>query len=366
MRIDSEFKTLIPALSKTEREMLEESLVSEGCRDALVVWQEEGLLLDGHNRHEICERLGIEYDTREISMDSRESALDWIDRNQLGRRNLTPDGFKYILGRLYNRQKKEHGGAREASAQIEPLKTAERLAEEHGVSPATVKRAGEFAKAVERNPRLKQAVENGESVLQVKRELREQKRESKRDDNRQKAEQLGGVVTAPCDARFSTIVLDPPWDWGDEGDVNQLGRAKPDYATMSIAALMELPIPSLADNDAHIYCWVTNRSLPKVFGLLDAWGFRYIALLTWPKPSFGMGNYFRGQTEHVAFGVRGSMPLRRKDASTLLPPWARGKGHSAKPLEFLDFVESCSAGPYLEMFSRGNDRHGWTRWGADA
>lgn len=201
-------------------------------------------------------------------------------------------------------------------------------------------------------------------IQEQQRVERENKREERREENWQKIEAVEDPLKAG--ARFATIVLDPPWDWGDEGDVNQFGRARPDYGTMSFEQLIELPVPALSDDDCHIYMWITNRSLPKGFALLDSWGFRYVTMLTWPKPSFGMGNYFRGQTEHVLFGVKGSQMLARRDASTLLPTWRRGpNGHSSKPLEFYDFVESCSPGPFLELFSR-NKREGWKTWGADA
>jgi N6-adenosine-specific RNA methylase IME4 len=200
--------------------------------------------------------------------------------------------------------------------------------------------------------------------IQAKREKKEKKRGERRREN---AERIGKSPSiGSIDGAFSTIVIDPPWDWGDEGDVDQLGRARPDYATLGIEELMALPVSKLADKDAHIYLWITNRSMPKGFKLLESWGFRHVTMLTWPKPSFGMGNYFRGQTEHVLFGVRGSQPLKRKNASTLLPAWKRGpKGHSSKPVEFLEFVESCSPGPYLEMFSR-SQRDGWVTWGESA
>src|ERR1035441_7821933 len=84
-------------------------------------------------------------------------------------------------------------------------------------------------------------------------------------------------------------------------------------------------------------------------------------MITWVKPSFGLGNYFRGQTEHVLFGVKGSQMLKRKDVGTVFSA-PRGKGHSAKPVEFYELVESCSPAPYLEMFSR-SDRLGWVAWG---
>jgi len=203
-----------------------------------------------------------------------------------------------------------------------------------------------------------------QAVKARQREAREQQRENERLQNAEKAARVDNPLDAGL--TFPTIVLDPPWDWGDEGDINQFGRAKPDYATMSIGQLMEMPVPDLSDDDCHIYIWITNRSLPKGFQLLEAWGFRYVTMLTWPKPSFGMGNYFRGQTEHVLFGVKGSQMLSRRNASTLLPSWGRGpNGHSSKPFEFYEFVESCSPGPYLELFSR-NEREGWKTWGADA
>lgn len=161
---------------------------------------------------------------------------------------------------------------------------------------------------------------------------------------------------------FSTIVVDPPWDWGDEGDHNQFGRARPVYATMPIDELRTLPISRLADDDAHLYLWITNRSLPKGFTLLDAWGFRYITCLTWVKPHFGMGNYYRGQTEHVLFGVRGSLPLLRRNAGTVFSAARGPDGHSSKPDAFYDLVESCSPGPYLDIFGR-RPRNKWLIWG---
>ena len=222
----------------------------------------------------------------------------------------------------------------------------------------------------ERESAFAKAQEEGavfsESVLM--RIFSRQAKEAKREARRQENAQLATTVSDPMEigARFATILLDPPWDWGDEGDGDQFGRAKPDYSTIPREDLANLPIERLSDTDCHLYLWITNRSLPKGFALLEGWGFRYVTMLTWPKPSFGMGNYFRGQTEQVLFGVTGSQLLKRKDASTLLPPWRRGPdGHSSKPPEFHAFVESCSPGPYLELFARGPQLPGWTRWGAD-
>ena len=401
INIDPQFKSLIPPLAMEEFRLLEASILAEGCRDPLVVWN--GVLVDGHNRHDICTRHGIPFQTVFRDFTDRDAAMDWIDVNQLGRRNLSPDAFKLLLGRRYLRVKQKHGGqvphkqegakgipqigeslsvhrqstepvanpVSVVSASSRPpiapppklVSTAAALGAQHGVSKNTVERAAKFAAEVEKSPRLQAAIANNVPVLQVKREIKEEKREERRQENATKIQET--VATTPqsileSDAKFSTIVIDPPWDWSDEGDQDQLGRARPDYKTMTIDQLMDLKIP--ADDDCHLYLWTTNRSMPKAFKLLEKWGFRYITCLTWVKPSFGMGNYFRGQTEHVLFGVRGSLPLKRKDVGTVFNADRGPGGHSSKPVGFLPLVESCSPGPYLEMFSR-SERPGWVTFG---
>lgn len=199
------------------------------------------------------------------------------------------------------------------------------------------------------------------SVTGLARIAKEKKREAKRASDRQAVQ--SSTTPATLEAVFSTIVIDPPWDFGDEGDVDQFGRGKPDYATMTIEEITALPVGERTAKDSHLYLWITNRSLPKGFGLLDAWGFRYVTCLTWCKPSIGMGNYFRGSTEQILFGVRGSLPLKRNNAGTWFTAERPQKKHSSKPSEFYELVESCSHGPYLEMFSRSK-REGWTHWGS--
>ena len=410
IKVDPALKALIPPLSTEERDLLEQNILAHGCRDPLVVWplptcEEDGvvlnwsdaetdhiigegqstrywdvgdggdylyeddwpmLLLDGHNRLEICEQYGLEYKTVKLDLPDRQAAEDWMDANQLGRRNLSPDAFKWILGRRYNRTKKAandggKGTPKGTVDQNEPRFTAAKLAKEHAVSEATVKRAAKFAEEVETVPEIRQAVEQGRPVLQVKRELKERAREQRREENRQKVATVKSPDEVVKQAKFATIVIDPPWDWGDEGDVNQMGRAKPDYSTMSIDDLLALPVGNMADEDCHLYLWITNRSLPKGFRLIERWGFRYITALTWAKPHFGMGNYFRGQTEHVLFAVKGSQPLKRKDLGTIFTA-SRGTGHSGKPDAFFDLVESASPGPFLELFSRSG-RDDWVTWG---
>jgi site-specific DNA-methyltransferase (adenine-specific) len=167
MIIDSEFKALIPPLAPEELAQLEANILADGCRDPLVTWQ--GILIDGHNRFAICSKHGIEFETVQMEFPDRESVMDWMDANQLGRRNLTPDSFRLALGRRYNRSKKANGQrGPEKLDQNEPaFSTAAKLATTYGVSEATVKRAGKFHEEVEAKPELQKAIFERQPVKKV-------------------------------------------------------------------------------------------------------------------------------------------------------------------------------------------------------
>lgn len=167
----------------------------------------------------------------------------------------------------------------------------------------------------------------------------------------------GSDWTPPDEAptTFTTVVADPPWRYDN---VTTRGAAEDHYPTMSMAELVALDVP--AADTAHLYLWVTNPFMREGLDLCDAWGFTYKTLITWVKPQMGMGNYFRSATEHVIFGIRGSLPTNRNDVMTWFQ--ADRTRHSQKPESFYDLVESCSPGPYLEMFARRR-RFGWHHWG---
>ena len=420
LTIDPEFKDLIPPLTAEEYNTLEQSIMAEGCRDAIVLWN--NVIVDGHNRYAICKKHGIPFNTVQKEFPSRNDAIIWIIKNQFGRRNLpayergrlalrlepliaekakkqqvrTAENRAFtILNKQTANAKREtthpvsasheafskenspdrapdsHQGLQEAAkaknlvlqnSVKQAIDTREAIAEAAGVSHDTIAKIKKLeAKATDE---MKQRLRSGDisinnAYLQIKRQETEERREAERKENATKIETL----STPLEAQglFQTIVIDPPWDWGDEGDVNQFGRAMPDYHTMPIEDIKALPVGKIADVNCHLYLWVTNRSLPKAFELMEAWGFRYITCLTWVKPSIGMGNYFRGSTEQILFGVKGKQPLKRHDVGTSFTA-PRGDRHSAKPDEFYRLVESCSYGPYIDIFGR-KGRGGWSVWG---
>ena len=105
--IDEEFKALLPALDEDTYAMLEENLMQNGCRDSIVLWGD--ILIDGHNRHEICSKHNIPFNTINRDFGSREEALIWIISTQVARRNLTQIQLSHFRGLHYIVDKKMHG-----------------------------------------------------------------------------------------------------------------------------------------------------------------------------------------------------------------------------------------------------------------
>jgi N6-adenosine-specific RNA methylase IME4 len=172
---------------------------------------------------------------------------------------------------------------------------------------------------------------------------------------------------------FSTILADPPWRFA-----NRTGKVAPEhrrldrYSTMSLDAIMALPVSEVASRNAHLYLWVPNALLPDGLQVMSAWGFRYVSNIIWAKRRIdggpdgrGVGFYFRNVTEILLFGVRGSMRTLAPGRSQVNMIETRKREHSRKPDEQYDLIESCSPGPYLEMFSR-HPRPNWTLWGDEA
>lgn len=165
--VDPEFEEKIPRLSEEEFQLLEQLILEEGrIKDPIVTWN--GIIVDGHNRYRIMLKypeIQIPFDIYEKEFPDRFAAIAWICKNQLGRRNLTPEDRKYLIGKQYEAEKASHGGERQMERDAEGLftassqngnlpmeevpKTCERIARENNVSKNTVIRAEQFARGVD-------------------------------------------------------------------------------------------------------------------------------------------------------------------------------------------------------------------------
>lgn len=176
--IDPEFRDKIPPLTEDEFSLLEENILSDGAVfSPLIVW--DGTILDGHNRYEIIQKHPeLTYAVHKVSFANRYEAISWICKHQLGRRNLTPQQKKYLIGQRYEAEKQadafhgnqhtlsdESGADKKCPHQNSRHVTQSRIAKETNTSASYVREAGTFAKGVdaaeEALPGIKQEILTG-------------------------------------------------------------------------------------------------------------------------------------------------------------------------------------------------------------
>lgn len=169
-----------------------------------------------------------------------------------------------------------------------------------------------------------------------------------------------GVGSAAASrGRYSTIVIDPPWPYEDRINARNRGAAN-HYDLMTIEELKAVPLSLVSAANSHLYLWTTNSFLEEACMLMRVWGWKLKTTRTWVKPQIGMGRYYRNNTEHVVFGVRGKLPALVHNLPTA---FAAPRGpHSAKPEVFYEQTMRLSPGPYLDVFAR-QTREGWTTLG---
>lgn len=192
-------------------------------------------------------------------------------------------------------------------------------------------------------------------------------------EDRDSCDEAIADLLSVADQPFATVLADPPWRFN-----NRTGKVAPEhrrlsrYDTMTTREIQELPVQDVVAEDAHLYLWVPNALIADGLRVMESWGFTYKSNLVWAKrrkdggpDGRGVGFYFRNVTELVLFGVRGSMRTLQPGRRQVNIIETRKREHSRKPDELYDIIESCSPGPYLELFARYS-RSGWSSWGVEA
>lgn len=359
LKIDSEFKALIPPLSADEYQLLEESIVSEGCRDALVVWND--IIIDGHNRYEICQRHGLEFNTTPTAFESRADIKIWIVKNQLGRRNLQPF-VRVELAKMIEPEIKEKarenlitstGGNNpqplQKSAEAGKIDTRSEIAQIAGVSHDTVAKAN---KIIEKAPEeVKQRIREGDLTINKAYNY------IKRQEIVEKAKE----VEAPK-GKYRIIYADPAWQYSDKRDGNTTG-AEDHYKTMSIEELCLLPIKDITEDNAVLFLWVTSPLLEDCFQVIKAWGFQYKTSFIWDKVKHNMGHYNSVRHELLLIATKGSCLPDNKKLYDSVQEIERSERHSEKPEQFRGIIDDLyTYGNKIELFAR-TKKEGWDNWG---
>ena len=162
--IREDFRALIPPLSADEREELEQSILTHGCRDPLLIWN--GYIVDGHNRYEICSGNGIEFKTLDIEFEDDNEAKIWMIRNQFGRRNLDTYARAKLaieLKSLFAAKAKENQAIQfkgvslsQKSVEVKPVDTQKELARIAGTSHDTIAKVERIER--DATPEIKEAL----------------------------------------------------------------------------------------------------------------------------------------------------------------------------------------------------------------
>ena len=160
LQIDSEFKRLSVPLSQEEERRLENSLIREGCKEPITVWN--GCILDGHKRYEICSYEEIEFEVQEMDFPTREEAIIWVCRERMKNLPVESVMYRYLGGRRYVCEKKKYQklrkerrklefetGVSQSIAGLPEGRVSIPLAKELGASHTTIEKYGTFAENME-------------------------------------------------------------------------------------------------------------------------------------------------------------------------------------------------------------------------
>lgn len=363
IQIDPEFQSLIPPLTPEEYNQLEINIITEGCRDALVVWN--GILVDGHNRYQICTKHGLEYKTTELYRDTREDVKAWIIQNQFGRRNLTPYQraelallLEPVFREKAKEKKQEAGGAVPQKSVKPPVDTQKELAKVAGVSHDTISKAKKISE--QGDAETKDLLRKGEiSINQAYRNLeREQKKEEQKQRRLEPVELPKG--------EYDVIYADPPWQYNFAPHKDGMSIEE-HYDTMTVDQICDMDIPSA--KNAVLFMWATAPKLKEAMRVMEAWGFEYKTNAVWDKVkvagrgAWKSGYWFYGRHELLLVGTKGqfSPPLEDvRQESVITEPRTK---HSKKPECIYEIIESYFPNhTRIELFAR-QTREGWASYG---
>lgn len=182
--------------------------------------------------------------------------------------------------------------------------------------------------------------------------------------------------------KYSVIYADPPWQQkagrpfagykkiNGKQVFNSTDNKSRDlvYDTMTVDEICKIPVYNIAEQDAHLFMWVTNKYLLEANKVIEAWGFKYVACITWKKKRMGggLGGVVRITSEYLLFCRRGNLKAIGTIPESVIEakrPYVNGYPcHSKKPECFAEMIETVSPGKKIELFAR-NKREGWDVWG---
>jgi N6-adenosine-specific RNA methylase IME4 len=373
LTVNTGFESLIPPLREEELAGLEQSILTDGCRDPLVIWN--NTIIDGHHRYAICTKHSIPFNTTEVQgLDTDIDVKLWMINNQFSRRNL-PTETRLALAYRFKEFEAEKAKSRMQATQFKevddaayPLVGSPQI-EEFTKDYATQSRGtlGEIAKmasvghttaeqydAIQRKGTEVQKTEVASGNSSIKKVYTQI----------QKAERLANNIIAEWPkGKYRVIYADPPWQYGDERSGGSYGGAVDHYPTMSMQELYDLPVHSIVEEDAVLFIWATAPFLEEALNLVKSWGFRYKTQFVWDKVKHNMGHYNSVRHELLLIATKGSCTPDNVQLFDSVQTIERTEKHSEKPREFRNIIETLyTYGNKIELFAR-KQTEGWDVYG---
>jgi N6-adenosine-specific RNA methylase IME4 len=348
-----EYANLFPMMTPDERAGLVDDMKRNGYDTTAPIVIHEGKILDGRNRYEAAQAAGVD---PVFSAFDGDDALAFVIRHNLKRRHLNESQRAVIAGRLANLQDGQRADKLSSSANLQSFVPVSqpKAAEMLNVSPRSVATVKAIEKAA---PDLIPQIESG--AMTANRAFTEMKR-------REVVSNLESVETQEAKAIegvYDVIVIDPPWDMQKiERDVAPAQVAF-EYPTMSLQEIADVKIPA-ADN-CHVFLWTTQKYLPHAFGILAAWGLKYVCAFVWHKnggfQAYGLPQY---NCEFVLYARKGTPEFI--DFKNFMTCFNAPRGaHSEKPEDFYSLLRRVTAGRRLDMFNR-RKIEGFDGWGKES
>ncbi len=356
-----EVANVFPLMEGEDFDQLVEDIRANGLREAIIL--HEGRIIDGRNRYRAC--LAAEVEPCFVTWIEEGSVIDYIVSLNLHRRHLTPSQRAVValdLLPLYEEEARQRqldlAGTRPNTGfdrEIDDLReiipegrARDKVAGKIGANPHYV---SDIKSIAAKSPELIDQIRQGQmSIPEAMREIAKAKREEK----------IEGIATGRIvlpEGKFEIIAIDPPWPYGTDYDPEGRRAASP-YPEMSLEDIAALKLP--AAEDSVLWFWTTHRFMRHSFAILDIWGFRDVAILTWRKDRMGLGSWLRSQSEFCIMAVKGKPPVKLTNQTTVIEGALRE--HSRKPDSFYELVEGLCVGRKLDYFSR-EAREGWSQVG---
>jgi len=337
-KIRDEFRDLLDDLSDTSNSELELSIKEDGVRDPIIVWLEEDVIVDGHNRFKIAAKLGVECPIKYKSFADDNAVRQWMLRNQLARRNLTPQRFEYYIGKLYNETKSV------SKEKLEDGPTDEAIAKEHGVSPRTVRRAADTAIGIDIIERIK--------GKQAKQDQLSGKGEYKREElheiakvAKQAPERAPAMVKALDKIKKDKLKAPAPKPAKVE-TLYDVVFCEPDFTSAP-------PKPSLAKNSILAMA-VDDEDMSNAIRLFDKWGVNYEASIVFQTDNGDKGIFSKIDHTMLVIGSKGIVtgPAKGKEKSSVQ------KVTSDVTDQMIKYLEGFVTGKKMDM-RKGRKADGW-------